>query len=76
MEEHYYNPVLTHLPSLGLKPNLLEDSLIGNMIDNIKQYKDRIDVDTIRMNVVWSKTLEEKEKTKRDKINSVELSWL
>jgi UDP-sulfoquinovose synthase len=58
MEEHYYNPVLTHLPSLGLKPKLLEESLIENMFDIIKQHKDRIDVNTIRMNVVWSKTID------------------
>ena len=33
LEEHYYNPKNTNLMDLGLKPNLLNDEVIKNMIN-------------------------------------------
>ncbi|PIT91011.1 NAD-dependent dehydratase [Candidatus Kaiserbacteria bacterium CG10_big_fil_rev_8_21_14_0_10_49_17] len=52
-EEHYYNPVLTHLPSLGLKPHKLSDTLVKSMLSYIKRHSDRIDPDTIAPRVKW-----------------------
>ena len=56
MEEHYYNPVLTKLPALGLKAHYLEDILIESMLDIIELYKDQVRMETIRMKVLWKQT--------------------
>jgi UDP-sulfoquinovose synthase len=66
MEEHYYNPVLTNLPALGLKPHLLKDTLIESMFDKIKQHEDRICKETIRLNVLWNQS----QKPKKDNLVS------
>lgn len=66
MEEHYYNPVLTNLPALGLKPHFLKDTLIESMFDKIKQHEDRICKETIRMNVLWNQL----QKPKKDNLVS------
>lgn len=53
MEEHYYNPVHTGLPSLGLKPHNLSDTLVDSMIKIIKSNKERIRKELILMGVKW-----------------------
>lgn len=53
MEEHYFNPVHTKLKEIGLKPNLLEETLVKSMLNKIEQYKHRINKKTIIMKVKW-----------------------
>lgn len=53
LEEHYYNAKHSKLADLGLKPHLLEDVLIEQMIDYIGKRKDRINRDTIEPRVKW-----------------------
>jgi UDP-sulfoquinovose synthase len=52
-EDHYYNPVSTGLPELGLKPTLLAGDVLSNMLRKIDEHKDRVDTSVIRMNVKW-----------------------
>jgi len=52
-EEHYYNPVHTRLPELGLKPHLLSDTLINSMFKRIMEHKDNIDTSVIAPTVKW-----------------------
>ena len=40
-EEHYYNPIHTKLPSLGLQPTLLSETLIESTLGVIERYRDR-----------------------------------
>ena len=40
--DHYYKVVHTALPSLGLKPTLLADSLVTDMFKVVERYKDRV----------------------------------
>jgi UDP-sulfoquinovose synthase len=42
MEEHYYNPVHTGLVELGLKPNLLTDEVMVEMMNFVIKYKHNI----------------------------------
>src|SRR3954447_12240779 len=42
LEEHYYNPVHTKLPSLGLNPTLLSETLIESVLHTIQRHKDRV----------------------------------
>ncbi|MGH9296876.1 MAG: NAD-dependent epimerase/dehydratase family protein [Acidimicrobiales bacterium] len=52
-EDHYYNAVTTKLPSLGLKPHLLTDETIGNLIETAEKYKARVNFEAIRPTVNW-----------------------
>lgn len=54
MEEHYFNPTHTKLLELGLKPTLLKDSLIDNMLRTIQEHQNRINSKIIRLNVKWN----------------------
>lgn len=54
LEEHYYNPTHSGLLELGLKPNYMNDDVLGGMIDRIVQQKDRIDLSRIMPRVKWS----------------------
>jgi len=53
MEEHYYNPVHTGLPELGLKPHSLSDTLVDSMIKIIKENEERIRKELILIGVKW-----------------------
>ncbi len=54
----------TALPSLGLKPTLLADSLIGHMFDVVDRYKDRVDPAALGVSTVkWAATASELPKT-------------
>jgi UDP-sulfoquinovose synthase len=52
-EEHYYNAVHTKLLDLGLKPHLLSDDLIRDLIETAMKYKDRVDFSVIAPNATW-----------------------
>ena len=52
-ERHYYNPVHSTLPQLGLKPHLFTDAVAEEMIDLIRRHRDRIDVRHIMPQVKW-----------------------
>jgi UDP-sulfoquinovose synthase len=53
MEEHYYNPVHQKLLDLGLKPQLLSDTLVESMFDRIDQHRDRVNLDHILPRDRW-----------------------
>jgi UDP-sulfoquinovose synthase len=52
-EEHYYNPVHTKLPSLGLHPTLLSENLISSTLGVIQRYRDRVIPDVIAPSTQW-----------------------
>jgi UDP-sulfoquinovose synthase len=52
-EEHYYNPVHTKLPSLGLQPTLLSENLIESTLGVIQRYRDRVISDVIAPRTQW-----------------------
>jgi UDP-sulfoquinovose synthase len=52
-EEHYYNAKHTKLPSLGLEPTLLSETLVSSMLGVISRYKDRIDETAIPPKTRW-----------------------
>jgi UDP-sulfoquinovose synthase len=55
--DHYYKVVHTALPSLGLKPTLLAESLIGHMYDVVERFKDRVDPAALGTSTVqWAAT--------------------
>jgi UDP-sulfoquinovose synthase len=53
LEEHYYNPVHTKLPSLGLEPTLLSETLIESVLHTIQRYKDRVIPEGIDPSTHW-----------------------
>ena len=55
-EEHYYNAVTTHLPDLGLKPHLLSDETVHNLLNTAVKYKKRVNFEAIRPTVNWRQT--------------------
>ncbi len=52
-EEHYYNPVHTKLPSLGLHPTLLSENLIESTLGVIQRYRDRVIPEVIAPSTQW-----------------------
>ncbi len=52
-EEHYYNPVHTKLPALGLEPTLLSENLIESTLVVIERFKDRVITDVIAPSTAW-----------------------
>ncbi len=56
LEEHYYNPVHTKLPSLGLEPTLLSETLIESMLHTIARHKERVLADHIAPRTRWRAT--------------------
>ncbi len=53
LEEHYYNPVHTKLPSLGLDPTLLSENLIESTLGVIQRYRGRVISDVIAPSTQW-----------------------
>jgi UDP-sulfoquinovose synthase len=53
MEEHHYNPVHTKLLDLGLKPQLLSETLIESMFSAIERHKDLAIADHILPRDRW-----------------------
>jgi UDP-sulfoquinovose synthase len=58
MEEHYYNATNTKLLDLGLKPQLLSETLIETMFATIERYKDRVITDHILPRDRWRPAVE------------------
>ncbi len=54
-EEHYYNPDHNELYDLGLKPHLLDDTLVESVIRRVQQYQDRIVQQSIVPRIYWQK---------------------
>lgn len=52
-EEHYYHAVHTKLLDLGLKPHLLSDELISDLIETATKYRDRVDFQVIAPSSSW-----------------------
>jgi UDP-sulfoquinovose synthase len=52
-EEHYYNAAHTKLLDLGLRPHLLDETLIESMFATIERFKDRVLVDHILPRDRW-----------------------
>jgi UDP-sulfoquinovose synthase len=55
-EQHYYNPIHTKLPALGLTPTLLSETLIESMLHTIQRYKERVIPDRIDPQTRWRQT--------------------
>lgn len=52
-EEHYYKAIHTKLMDLGLKPHLLDDELIRDLIETAQANKDRVDFGVIAPTASW-----------------------
>jgi UDP-sulfoquinovose synthase len=52
-ECHYYNPVHANLMALGLRPHLLTDEVLAEMIGVVQGFTDRIDLRHISPRVKW-----------------------
>ncbi len=52
-EEHYYNAAHTKLVDLGLRPHLLDDALLGELLQLAVEHRDRIRLDKILPSVSW-----------------------
>ncbi|HYG71790.1 MAG TPA: NAD-dependent epimerase/dehydratase family protein [Actinomycetota bacterium] len=53
LEDHYYNATHTKLLDLGLRPHLLDETLIGSMFGVIERYRDRVIRDHIMPSTRW-----------------------
>jgi UDP-sulfoquinovose synthase len=58
-EQHYYNAVHSGLVDLGLKPHLLNETLIDDLFKVAEQHKAIVNVDAIRPTVKWRSTTSE-----------------
>ena len=54
-EKHYYNPKFTGLKKLGLKPTLMTEKLLINMLNLVIKYKSKINQKIILPRVSWNK---------------------
>ena len=52
-QEHYYNATHTKLLELGLKAHLLTDEVVGDLLETIQRYKDRILLGPIAPRTKW-----------------------
>ena len=52
-EDHYFNVKHTGLLDLGLKPHLMSDEVLAEMIRRVAQYKDKIDPGRIMPRMSW-----------------------
>ena len=58
-EQHYYNATHTKLIELGLKPHLLNGSVLESLIGLVIKYRERIDRSLIMPTVNWRTTKNE-----------------
>ncbi len=54
-EDHYYNAANTGFKELGLKPHILTDDVLAEMLGQVADYKGQIDKDKIMPRVSWNK---------------------
>ena len=52
-EDHYYNPAHSGLTELGLKPHLLTDDVVVDMLETVKRHSNRIDKRKVMPRVSW-----------------------
>jgi UDP-sulfoquinovose synthase len=52
-EEHYYNPVHSALPALGLEPHLLTDEAIDGMVETALAHRHRVEPDLVLPDIKW-----------------------
>ena len=55
-EDHYYNAVHTTLPSLGLKPHLLDEHTLRQMAEYVERYNKNVDRTKLVPDVKWNRT--------------------
>lgn len=53
-EEHYYNPAHTRLLELGLRPHLLGEDVLCEMLMKVQRFGERIDRQKIAPRVAWN----------------------
>lgn len=53
-EEHYYNPAHTGLLDLGLRPHLLTEDVVCDMLGRVGKCAGRVDREKIAPRVVWT----------------------
>jgi UDP-sulfoquinovose synthase len=53
LEDHYYNPAHHGLLELGLKPHLISDKIICEMLQTVLRYRERIEPNCIMPRVRW-----------------------
>ncbi|MTI81043.1 MAG: NAD-dependent epimerase/dehydratase family protein [Firmicutes bacterium] len=53
LEEHYFHAENTKLKDLGLKPNLLTDKVIGEILQAVIDYKNRVIKENVLPKVTW-----------------------
>jgi UDP-sulfoquinovose synthase len=54
-EDHFYEPKAEALKALGLKPTLLDGTVIGEMLNHVGQHSDRVDRKQVAPKVQWAK---------------------
>jgi len=52
-ESHYYNPKYSALTDLGVTPHRLTSQVLGEMLELVLQYKEKIEINKILMGVKW-----------------------
>ncbi len=55
-ERHYYQPVHTGFANLGLRPHLLSDEALSEMLEIVSRYRKDIDLAKMLPRVRWSST--------------------
>jgi UDP-sulfoquinovose synthase len=53
-EEHYYNPKYENFKKLGLKPKLLSNETLIELMEYVQRHKSNIDEEIIFMNTKWN----------------------
>lgn len=53
LEDHFYDAVHTGLPALGLKPHILDDTVISGMFERVGRARKHIDPSIIMPTVTW-----------------------
>ena len=53
-ENHYYNAKHSKLPDLGLEPHLLTESVLDEMLAEVKRYAGNVDPSAINPRVKWA----------------------
>jgi UDP-sulfoquinovose synthase len=54
LEEHYYNPTLSGLLELGLKPHLMTNDVLVEMLELVGEHRDQIRRDIVMPRVRWN----------------------
>lgn len=55
-EEHYYNPAHSGLTELGLKPHMMTDEVLVEMLRSVIRFKANIDPEKILPRVTWNES--------------------